>query len=191
MWYYETFQVIVEVTPLIFTFLYFLEPRWKKHRILKRLYPENWYSYIKIYFFSDLKINDIGCSQVNIEPKRVDLSNTLDYQIPLKLCLPPHEKLHASITKLMINFETQQNPQLELLDGMGSLLNNLEITGEDIKRGYQGKLFLHIFAKCTGIEINININTELFGKSNKKSKRGKVCILINGITEDNFQVKID
>lgn len=189
---YNLVSVILGIISVLLAILQFGEPLFSNYRT-KRLYVKNWINYIKVYIFSDISIDVVGCGPVNICADKLDKGEqeSLAYKIPFKICLPANEKAANKLFKESIEFTTQSDTTLQLYNSEGKTVKNVEIDSQTIKTGYQGKFSLMIVPPSNGIVIKIMIDILLYKRPEHHKRFSWSQVIINGIETNAFETKIE
>lgn len=191
------FPEIVTIVSIILT-VYFGILQWEerlfKNYWTKILYPDYWLNYLKIYIFSNININEMGCDGVNIRLNSNDIieekkETSPSYRLPIKICLPGDKKV-SKILKAHIIFKTQGDTGLELYDIKGNIIPTVDLSKHCIENGYEGRFFLYIIPQGTGINIKILIKIILDKKNNHPALFRNAQIIINGIDDKQFDINI-
>lgn len=175
----------------LFGFLTFFEVHLKNTWLIKWVYPENWFKYIKIYIFLRLDIDDSGCGNVNIDARKLDKKSQYHYSLPFKICIPGNSSLKQYVKNAIITFNTQDDVSLTIYKNASQDLGNrMTISDNDLKIGLQNKFVMDIYTKNPGNEITIKVETIFHKQSNSTLRLTKSIFIIQGLETNEIHVKI-
>lgn len=174
------------------TIIGFLQNYLKNLPIIKYIYPENWYKYVNIYFFTEIKLDnsDLDCEEISIRGSPIDNNSKFTYQIPFKLCIPKIVGKLNKIDELEITFITSEENELHIMEHpYTDLGKTIKIKKNALQTGTQGRYYIKVTRDYDGVSIPINIESRINKNTKKRSWIVKSNIIINGLEVDSLKLR--
>lgn len=177
----------------IFGILQFFYPLLKDSKIIKYIYPQNYFRYIEVYIFTNMSIRDAHCNNTIIIMNSGAPGSTEDgFEFPFKICVPPKQKFSRNIVELHIKFETQKNVSLNIWEIVGSHNNpvkDLKLEQKDLTVGLEEKLSIRAFPITQETQINIKLQVSIKKRNKHLPTLYKCGIKINGIDDTSISLQ--
>ena len=175
-------EITGDIVALYFLFIELLQDFLKNFPHLKYIIPENWHRSIKFYIFTGRKLQEVGCRDISIKAKKVDTNSKSSYQIPFKLCIPRGRDVLKNFKGVTITFLASDENDIHIIrydaQDLGNVIN---INKSALKLANQEMYFLKLSRKYYGVDVQINVVSEVIKKSGKTSKVTKPVIIIDGL----------
>lgn len=175
-------EITGDIVALYFLFIELLQDFLKNFPHLKYIIPENWHRSIKFYIFTGRKLQEVGCRDISIKAKKVDTNSKSSYQIPFKLCIPKGRDVLKNFKGVTITFLASDENDIHIIrydaQDLGNVIN---INKSALKLANQEMYFLKLSRKYYGVDVQINVVSEVIKKSGKTSKVTKPVIIIDGL----------
>ena len=176
------FEILGDILSLYFMIIALTQDFLSNFPRLKYIIPANWHKSIKFYIFTGRKLQEVGCKNISIKAEKVDSNSKSSYQIPFKLCIPKGKGELKKFKGATITFLASDENQVHIMGYEGSDLGDvININESALEQAYQGMYFLKLSRNYYGVDVQINVVSEVIKKSGKTSKVTKPVIIIDGL----------
>jgi hypothetical protein len=160
------------------------------------LIPKNWHREIRIYIFTDRKIQDLGCQHLSVSANPIDSNAKLSRIIPFKLCVPKGEKEFKKTSCLEIKFSVSEDNEIHVIEYDNvEHGNTIKIKESELWIGCQKMYYIKITRNYDGVDLQLNVESKFLKKPHKSDKPSKMIkphIVIDGlerIERNSIEVK--
>ena len=175
-------EITGDIVALYFLVIALFQDFLRNFSHLKYIIPENWHKSIKFYIFTGRELQEVGCRDISINAKKVDTNSKSSYQIPFKLCIPRGKVELKKFKGATITFLASDENDVHIMGYKGSDLGDvINISESALEQAYQGMYFLKLSRNYYGVDVQINVVSEVIKKSGKTSKVTKPVIIIDGL----------
>lgn len=185
-------EIIATILAIFFSIVDFSREYLKNVPIIKYIYPENWYKYIKVYIFTNIDVasSDLDCKDVSIRAEKIDPESEITNQIPFKLCILRSDEKTEKIETMAITFEVGQGTDLHIIECKNKDLGRtIELDQKSLHSGFQGRYFIKISRAYGGVAITININAQIYKKNKKRPRLMKTNLIINALETKSITLR--
>ena len=164
-------EITGDILALYFLVIELLQDFLKNFSHLKYIIPENWHRSIKFYIFTGRELQEVGCRDISIKAKKVDTNSKSSYQIPFKLCIPKGRDELKNFKGATITFLASNENDIHIIryddQDLGNVIN---INKSALELADQEMYFLKLSRKYYGVDVQINVVSEVIKKSGKTDK---------------------
>ena len=185
-------RLVGTIVAIFFAIVNFFHGYLKDRPIIRFIYPENWHKYIKIYFFTNINVDnsDLDCSDVSIPAEKVDPKSEFTYQIPFKLCIPKSDEKIKKIDKLIITFGVGQENDLHIIKYTNQDMGKtIELNQQSLQSGFQGRYYIKITRSYGGVSVAISVDAQINQRNQKRSWVMRTNIIINGLETKSIKLR--